>query len=690
MGGNPNGNFQNTSIVEYLEKSFFATPDYQRAYSWKSLESSESKDNRIRYQVKEFWDDIIRWYKDERNSEKNYYLGTIVLSSAENDESNNGRRSGCENIVDGQQRIITLYLLYAALADWYRSKNAGKLYEDALRKILYVPKSDWDVGESKAENRLILSGDDKVHLDKILEFFKDSKYVCVESSCLEGESNIYRAFKFFKYSIQEFAEKDIDKNQVKVVAELDEYIEKHLYAAVVVTEDEIRAHAVFETLNDRGIPLGAEDLIKNYLFSRAGNNYKTVTQRWNDILKYINKVKEKADESTSDLSQFDKFIQSYMNSFSAPIPVGSKKNKKWVVDNSIFPCFKQWFKYRMKSYGGRGLSDEELVDLITREIEHAAHMYMALHSGDYWDQYLFEENEPVEDYINLIKLLSCINSMSQKNWYAHLYPLFFSVLSYIDKKKELLNQGNKKKRRETYKTLKDEVISFTDYIESYIFRAYIMINLGMLSSRMIRTDKFAGISQKIRDGEYDSLIDVFNEKGFEQCFSAESTSKFKEGFSTYCIYNTDNSSKNLPYKEFAKYILRKLENKHQEDNNSETRVVGDGSSSSLEHIFPFRYSKEKNLLEWKEFWNEELGEYYSDYVFRVGNYTILHYRPNGEASDKPWGKKREIYKKSKITHTVDIAEKYEAWTPKIVDEVQREQANEAIKVWSSPRDNEEA
>ena len=83
MSSNPNGNFQNTSIVDYLKKTYFATPDYQRAYSWKSPESLEIKDDRIRYQVKEFWDDIIRWYKDERKSEKNYYLGTIVLSSVD-------------------------------------------------------------------------------------------------------------------------------------------------------------------------------------------------------------------------------------------------------------------------------------------------------------------------------------------------------------------------------------------------------------------------------------------------------------------------------------------------------------------------------------------------------------------------------------------------------------------------------
>ena len=164
------------------------------------------------------------------------------------------------------------------------------------------------------------------------------------------------------------------------------------------------------------------------------------------------KVGEKADDSAPDLSQFDKFIQSYMISFSAPLPVGNNKNKKWVVDNSIFPCFKQWFTYRT-TIQGTSLNDEKSVDLITKELEHAAHMYTALHSVDYWNQYLFEENEPADHYIQLIKLLGHVNSMDQKNWYAHLYPLFFSVLSYIDERKESIKQGNEKDYRKNYKII---------------------------------------------------------------------------------------------------------------------------------------------------------------------------------------------------------------------------------------------
>lgn len=692
MNSNPNGNFQNTSIVEYLEKNFFATPDYQRSYSWKSPESLEIKDNRTRYQVKEFWDDIIRWYKDERNSEKNYYLGTIVLSSANSkDESNNGRRSGCQNIVDGQQRLITLYILYIALADWYREKGVEKLFEDAVKKILYIPKSDWDGSNSTYIGRLVLSGEDEVYLNKLLDSIKTGDQIAVDSPT--EESNVGQAFKFFRKSIQKFAEdscaNDKGGNQVKVIANLDEYIENRLYAAVVVTEDEIRAHAVFETLNDRGIPLGAEDLIKNYLFSRAGNKYKAVIQRWNDISKYINKTSEKADDSAPDLSQFDKFIQRYMNSFSAPTPIGSNKTKSWVVESSIFPCFKQWFTYRTTTQS-RSLTDEESVDLITKELEHAAHMYTALYSVDYWNEYLFEENEPADDYIQLIKLLGYVNSMDQKNWYAHLYPLFFAVLSYIDERKESIKQGNKKDYRKKYKLLRDEVLEFTNFMESYIFRTYIMLDIKVWDSRVIRSDKFAGLSQKIRGGKYNKLVDVFGERVFNQCFSPESTEEFKKHFSTYHIYKTGGSFEDESYKQFAKYILRKLENRRQEDKKSELKVVEYGGKSSLEHIFPVKYSKEEELSDWKDFWNEELEKYKSDYVFRVGNYTILHYKLNSKVSDGPWEEKRKHLKDSKIIHTADIAKTYDKWTPEVIDEVQRKIAAEAVEVWNSPRDKKEA
>lgn len=690
MSNNPSGNFQNTSIVDYLKGNYFATPDYQRAYAWKSPKLLEDKNDRTRYQVKEFWDDIIGWYSNKDNSDKNYYLGTIVLSSEAQDTSNNGAKDDRKNIVDGQQRLITLYILYIALAGWYREKGNKKLFEDALQKIVYIPKSDWDSEKKQYTHRLILSGDDEAHLNKLLDSIKSEEQISVDFSA--EASNIGQSFEFFKKSIQGFAEDNCPSGersgQVKVIADLEEYIERQLYAAVVVAKDDMRAHAVFETLNDRGIPLGAEDLIKNYLFSRAGAKYKTVVERWNKISELISGIDEKVDESAPDLSRFDKFIQRYMNSFTAPIQ-SNGKNKSWVVESSIFSSFKRWFDYRKSCPSKIVLDDERAVDLITNELVHAAHMYTALHSGEYWAKYIFEEDELVDENVRLIKMLKYVNSMDQKkNWYALLYPLFFSVLAYVDKKKESPKYKSKTKHREEYRKLKEEIMQFTNYIESYIFRSYVMKKEW--GSRASRSDKFIGLSQKIREGAYDNLLSIFDEQVFDRCFSKESTIEFEKFFSTYCVYKTGRTPGEVPYVQFAKYILRKLENKRQGDIFSELKVVEYGSKASLEHIFPYEYSKGKKESGWEEFLNEKQGGYDTDYVFRVGNYAIFHGKPNSEMPNESWKEKRKYLKKSHVIHTVNIAETYDNWTPEVIDEVQRKIAAEAVEVWNSPRDKKES
>lgn len=436
---------RNENIVKYLGDNLFAIPDYQRAYSWKTPDSDRNDSVRNRYQVKEFWEDIINGYKNDRNSGKYYYIGTIVLSdSVSNDLSNNGQRDNRDNVVDGQQRLVTLYLLYAALADWYRAKGevGEELSKEAAKKVFYIPKGRWDVVKSQATKRLILPGDDGSHLESLLGSFLDGNVIDRDS--LDSSSNVHRAFIFFRDEIQNFSENIGNSGDfsdgldpIDRVAQLEEYIEGQLYVAVVKTEDEMRAHVVFETLNDRGIPLGAEDLIKNYLFSRAGNKYKEAVYKWKNIINHLIDIGDEKNEFVVEVSKFDKFIQRYLNSFEPPIKNNNAKSKTMVIESTIFVQFKQWFENKKhKNYSGYSNSDanEYTVDEVLDELLHAASIYTSLHSENYWKECVFKEDEPIGVYVPLIKLLKYINGMEKKNWYSPLYPLFFSALAQVEKR----------------------------------------------------------------------------------------------------------------------------------------------------------------------------------------------------------------------------------------------------------------
>ena len=687
---------RNENIVKYLGDNLFAIPDYQRAYSWKTPDSDRNDSVRNRYQVKEFWEDIINGYKNDRNSGKYYYIGTIVLSdSVSNDLSNNGQKDNRDNVVDGQQRLVTLYLLYTALADWYRSKGSAgeELSKEAARKVFYIPKGRWDVMKSQATKRLILPGEDEKYLESLLESFLDGKII--DRGSLDNSSNVHRAFMFFQDEIQNFSESSDyfgeqaeNTDPIDRVAQLEEYIESQLYVAVVKTEDEMRAHVVFETLNDRGIPLGAEDLIKNYLFSRAGNKYKETVHKWKNIINYLVDIGDEKNEFVVEVSKFDKFIQRYLNSFEPPIKNNNGKSKTMVIESTIFAQFKQWFENKKHENYGEWpdfMANERTVEEILDELLHAASIYTSLHSETYWKECVFKEGEPISVYVPLIKLLKYINDMEKKNWYSPLYPLFFSALAHVEKNIKEAEGKSERRRRKAYRDTINDLRDFIHYIESYIFRSYI------IAGQAIRSDKFIYLARNIRNNKYDKLVDVFEEKLFDNCFSEKSTEKFRTAFAEGVIENTGRTPEDQPYVQFAKYTLRMIENKRQQDNGSEMRVVEYGQSSSLEHIFPYSYSqKAKNLDGWEEFYDAKKKKYISEYVFRIGNYALLHGDINREMPNGSWREKKNHLVKSKITHTADIAKTYDSWTPEVIDEVQRKLADEAVEVWNSPRGKKEA
>ena len=74
-------------------------------------------------------------------------------------------------------------------------------------------------------------------------------------------------------------------------------MEKFLHKAArdiwVSVPDESSAYTIFETMNDRGLALSATDLIKNYLFGRAGEDkLSTVKHNWSQMMGILDTVSE--------------------------------------------------------------------------------------------------------------------------------------------------------------------------------------------------------------------------------------------------------------------------------------------------------------------------------------------------------------------------------------------------------------
>lgn len=141
-----------------------------------------------------------------------------------------------------------------------------------------------------------------------------------------------------------------------------------------------------------------------------------------------------------------------------------------------------------------------------------------------------------------------------------------------------------------------------------------------------------------------------------------SDTDFKNDFSTISL----NSRRN---KKLIKYILFELEN--QMSNNT---YDFEENNATIEHILP-----ESPSEEWGNYFSKNVLE---NYVFRIGNYTILEAGKNRDIGNKIYAEKIAVFKTSgfKITNTIDFPE----WNPNNLDNRQAAFARIATSIWRVP------
>lgn len=234
-----------TSAGNLFSSSLFEVPIYQREYSWTGDE------------VREFWNDLRHVKPDE-----SYFLGLVILTRCDNRYQ----------VVDGQQRMLTLTLLVIALRDearrFKREALADKLQADFLKSINYQT--------DEMEPRVILSGDaDASTLERI-----------ADNNINNGKDEFSRRLIDSYGNLKSWLAIEIAPDPFKKLGEWASFIANRLYFAVFTHPDPESAYRVFEAINTRGRSLTTADLLKNYLISSVSSKEKrTVYERWQQIAK---------------------------------------------------------------------------------------------------------------------------------------------------------------------------------------------------------------------------------------------------------------------------------------------------------------------------------------------------------------------------------------------------------------------
>lgn len=269
-----------------LSRRQFVIPRFQREYSW----------DKKNYQ--EFWEDILSGIVISNNgviSNNQYFLGTMLFIG----NYTEGKESEIQ-VVDGQQRLTTITILFSALSDCFKRIKEETLSE---RIFEYIMTRDDDGNEV----RVLKS---KTHYPYFSYFIQDREKKVKDQPDSEEEKCIFETYNFFISQLEEtklresFKRKNGDEAVEKVAyVDLLKSIRDQVLNSVFVsisTTDKDQANKIFEILNAKGKRLAHIDLIKNKIFEKLNTtepaDYAEVT--WKKIKHNLNSGNENVGMAT--------------------------------------------------------------------------------------------------------------------------------------------------------------------------------------------------------------------------------------------------------------------------------------------------------------------------------------------------------------------------------------------------------
>lgn len=258
-------NFAVQTIKTFFQSanSSFYVPNYQRDYSW---------DEKV--EVNDLWEDF---YSVFINKIPEYFIGQIVVHVDENNKL---------NLIDGQQRTATIFILYLALRDKMDEMAQTNNYNPAQTKDLINKSNKINsilevVDESDNDDKLFLGDADR-------DFFRDMIYRTQTAITLRekrpSRKRLIATYKFFYKKLTDTVD-DISgtDGQYRFVIDFYNCLCNNFRLLYVETNDEAEAFMIFETLNARGKDLETSDLLKNYFFRTGSNNLDKIKKNWTNM-----------------------------------------------------------------------------------------------------------------------------------------------------------------------------------------------------------------------------------------------------------------------------------------------------------------------------------------------------------------------------------------------------------------------
>lgn len=261
----------------FFNNKQYIIPEFQRPYSWGNE------------QCYQFYKDLI----DAFTKGEEYFLGNIILATGDGDKDS-------PQVIDGQQRMITLWILLKVLSIYVESID--------LEGTVLQLKS-WKKGEA---SRLKVASaveyqQDGANIKKLLAYkvndFENRKVATLNLKNLDiredkSDNQIeYVALMLYNWISQEDITTEVRENFV-------DYLLEHVYMLPIemggtsIEEARDKALTIFETINNRGMDLQDADIFKARIYrnAMAKHEEKQFMNRWNSLMERVMLLNTSVDE----------------------------------------------------------------------------------------------------------------------------------------------------------------------------------------------------------------------------------------------------------------------------------------------------------------------------------------------------------------------------------------------------------
>ncbi len=246
------------SIIKALR---FIVPIYQRPYSWTET------------QIKDLYRDVTDALSPPI---QDYFLGTIVTTRHED---------GRLTIIDGQQRLVTISVLIAAIRDYFQLDGQIDRAQDIEREYLFKR----DIRTQELTPHLLLTAEDRDFFEQTIAMgppTPPAERTAVPAS--PSQQRLQRATEIaaeFVKSLVATTQKSDER-----LLDLIDFLTERAKLVSVSVGSESSAFVIFEVLNDRGLDLSVADLLKNFIFLTAGDRVDEAQTAWTQMTAIVTEI----------------------------------------------------------------------------------------------------------------------------------------------------------------------------------------------------------------------------------------------------------------------------------------------------------------------------------------------------------------------------------------------------------------